>query len=236
MKKVFALTLALVLTLLPLTGCSLAKINGKWDYAKQSLMEFDYGCTIEEAERYFGLTEADRYDVYVSEDQSATYEYMISDWGIGADVFKIHTNVETVNGSSFPTGVISITFVFDGKENEQKMLDLFQKQIDCCKDKYVVTGTDFDAHYGVGDWSVYQDSEFVAYYTALEPLEAPIESLRGMPFDADTWNKGMPLVDAYHYNFYDVYGYPMDADEFMYRYEVVFRGICKAYALSDGWQ
>ncbi len=236
MKKLLALALALLLCLLPLTGCNSTKINGKWDYAKQSLLEFDYGCTIEEAESYFGLTEADRYDVKESEGNGIYYVYDISDWGIGAAALKILDGTEKVDDSTIDLGIITFTFVFDGKENEQKMLEFYQKQIDCCKDSYELTGTDPDAHYGFGDWEQYKDSEFVAFYTALEPIDSPILNLRGQAFDADTWNKGMPLVDAYHYNFTDIYGYSTDAPELSDRHEVVFRGIYKAYALSNGWQ
>ncbi len=236
MKKLLSLTLALLLCLLPLTGCSSTKINGKWDYSKQSLLEFNYGCSIEDAESYFGLTEADRYNVYVSEDQSTTYGYDISDWNIGADMLKIHNSVEQIGDSTIDSGIITFTFVFDGKENEQKMLDFFQKQIDCCSDSYALTDTDFDAYYGYGDWASYKDSAFVSYYTALEPLDEPFESLRGTAFDADTWNKGIPLVASYHYNFTDLYGYSTDAPELSDRHEVVFNGIYQAYALADDWQ
>lgn len=210
------------------SGCSSPTvINNSWNYKTQSLLEFDYGCTIEEAESFFGLTKQDRHQVEEQLD-SITYVYEIADWDIGAQRLWITIGTGTVNDDSYILGVNSIQFVSEGTDSEQ-MSKFYQAQVDCCDNKFSLG----EEHYGYGDWAEYKDSAFVVYYTALEPVDI-VPNLRGSEFDAKTWNDEMPLVECYRYNLGESLDLSEDID-FSNQNRIVFRGIAKAYVRADAY-
>lgn len=227
MKKLLSICCAVFAAVTMLTGCGKGTtVNGKWDYAKQSLLAFDYGCTIETAEDYFGLTEADRKEVQQQSDETH-YFYDISDWNIkGASCLRLSEITFDANGQTFPLGVRWITLGFDGEAAD--MQDFYQKQLDCCDEKYPLHD---EGQYGYGDWNDYADAVYVQYATALAKNDPDYPNLHGDTFDPALWNEVMPLVDCGSYSAENA----LDNPDFPCQHAVTFNGLTLVYAKNDAY-
>ncbi len=227
MKKNLLIICSMVLSILMFAGCGNA--HGKWNADKNSLLEFDYGCTIEEAEEYFGLTSDDR-EPDTEKTEGTAYVYDIKDWNLGADALYISASVETVGDKTFPMGVDCIRFIFVGDDNEKKMVDFYQKQMDLCKNKYQPENKKDSKYYAYGDWASYKDCSFISYITALDPVDMDIEpNLCGKSFDPKEWNEICPLVDSYYYNL----GKTFNNEELSNTNYLEFRGVFQTYVENN---
>ena len=215
-RKIICIILCMTL----LTGCS---AKDTWNPKKQSLFTFDYGCTIAEAESYFGLTKTNRVSVEEIRDETY-YTYDISHLKTGANSLSLVTFSPKCGDTIYPLGVRWIRVGFDDKETA---LSVYQQQLDACDNAYSYHPSEYAHAYG--NWDNYADSEYVALSTALAKTNPDFPNMHGSTFDAMLWNEVLPLVSSdVTFNVQEMTP-PLPSGE----YVLSFNGLTLIYAQND---
>lgn len=123
------------------------------------MLEFDYGCTVEQAEAILGLTEADILVPYHEQDREITYD--ATSLGIGAIQLKLTVG----QFADQNIGVDGITFYFG--DDKESAVSFYEAQTVACEKKVLMEERKLADKetvcpiYRCYDWADYKDS---AYY------------------------------------------------------------------------
>lgn len=172
-KHIVSLLLALLLPLTFFAGCSDKKSN-------QDLFAFDYGCTIEEAVKWLGVSEDDFLGENVDDSAGqTTYSYQAPEW------ISNQATIILVDSDNFPLGdkkyAIGITKIQLNFETREALDEFVQKNVTENSSAYRQ-----GKRYVYGDWAQYQDSPNLPLVQRLLAENAA--------FDAEKWNILVPLV------------------------------------------
>ena len=180
MNRLIALVLCAVIFLC-LTGCSPKTERNVVSY---DLLDFDYGCTIEQAETFFGLTEEELLTPYDEQTRSITYDAS----GLGVGAVQLKLTVGQFSGQNI--GVDSITFYF-GDDKERAVL-FYEAQTANCEEKVLMEERELADKetvcpiYRCYDWADCKDSAYYDFVIGRMPEGT----------DADSLDTAYPIVQS----------------------------------------